>query len=103
MRRSTLWLVLLTLLAAMIPAPGQAQLVYTLSANAISQDMQAGNAGKARRGAAENEATGEAASAASDSVGIGGVKYVPAYAIVLMLVGLSGFLVCRPSRRHEAD
>jgi hypothetical protein len=92
-------LLAVTLLA---PVSGRCQLVDTLSATSISQDMQAGNAGNATR-AGGDPAAEPASTTASESVGMGGVKYIPAYAIVLMLVGLSGFVACRPSRRHSAD
>ncbi|MFM1904366.1 MAG: hypothetical protein RLZZ440_2266 [Planctomycetota bacterium] len=95
-------LLAVTLLA---PVSGRCQLVDTLSATSISQDMQAGNAGNAGNAtrAGGDPAAEPASTTASESVGMGGVKYIPAYAIVLMLVGLSGFVACRPSRRHSAD
>ena len=96
---------LLTSLAlALTPVSGRAQFSLTevTAANAIGQGMQAGNAGAAT-GAANPATTDGQSAAATDKVGIGGVKYIPAYAIVLMLVGLSTFVVCRPARRHAAD
>jgi hypothetical protein len=30
-------------------------------------------------------------------------KYTLSYALVLMLIGLGAYLVCRPSHRHEPD
>lgn len=73
-------------------------------ASAIAQGQQARNA-RAVTGAADGAGDGAAATASTggESVGLGGVKYIPAYAIALMLVGLSTFVVCRPSRRHSAD
>lgn len=80
----------------------QVSLTEVNAANAMSQDMQARNA-RAVTGAANGEAEPTSGPAAGESVGLGGVKYIPAYAIVLMLVGLSTFVACRPSRRHSAD
>jgi hypothetical protein len=88
--------------ALLVPVSARCQLVDTLSANAISQDMQAGNARNATRSGAD-ATTEPAAGPATESVGMGGTKYIPAYAIVLMLVGLSTFVACRPSRRNAAD
>jgi len=31
------------------------------------------------------------------------MKYTLSYALMLMLVGLGLFLVCRPAHRHDAD
>ena len=83
-------------------AVAQVSLTEINAAGAISQDMQGRNA-RAVTGAGEVAGEEAATPQATESVGLGGVKYIPAYAIVLMLVGLSTFVVCRPSRRHAAD
>jgi hypothetical protein len=104
MRRFVLLLVLplsIGLLAASA-AWGQVSLTEINAASAISQDMQGRNAA-ASTGAGDASAEPTGSAPAAESVGIGGVKYIPAYAIVLMLIGLSTFVVCRPSRRHSAD
>ena len=105
MRRLVCPLLMVVAAAAVSPTVhGQVSLTEINAANTISQDMQARNA-RAVTGAADGAGEGAAAtsSSGSESVGLGGVKYIPAYAIVLMLVGLSTFVVCRPSRRHAAD
>lgn len=101
MRRLVCLLLMLVVAAAVSPVVrGQVSLTEINAANTISQDMQGRNA-RAVAGAADGAA--EPAAASAESVGLGGVKYIPAYAIVLMLVGLSTFVACRPSRRHSAD
>ncbi len=95
---------LASLAIALASGSGRAQVSLTElnAANSIGQGMQAGNA-QAVTGAADGAAEPTSATAAGESVGLGGVKYIPAYAIVLLLMGLSTFVVCRPSRRHAAD
>ncbi len=95
---------LASLAIALASGSGRAQVSLTEvnAANSIGQGMQAGNA-RAATAAADAAPEPTAATAASDSVGLGGVKYIPAYAIVLLLIGLSAFVICRPSRRHAAD
>lgn len=94
--------VLVVIASCSTTAWAQVSLTEVNAANAISQDMQARNA-RAVTAAADGEAETASGSEAGESVGLGGVKYIPAYAIVLMLVGLSTFVACRPSRRHAAD
>lgn len=96
MRRFIPWLVAVIATAAPVVARAQVSLTEVNAATAISQDMQGRNAGAAT-GAGQPAATADAA----ESIGMGGVKYIPAYAIVFMLVGLSTLIVCRPSRRHD--
>lgn len=104
--RRLVWLlsVLVAVASFSTAAWAQVSLTEVNAANAMSQDMQARNA-RAVTGAADSAGDEAAAtpSTGSESVGLGGVKYIPAYAIVLMLVGLSTFVACRPSRRHSAD
>lgn len=96
-------LVILAVSLFSVPSSAQVSLTEINAANTISQDMQARNA-RAVTGAADDAVDGsESSAAATESVGMGGTKYIPAYAIVLMLVGLSTFVACRPSRRHSAD
>ncbi len=101
MRRLVFSIPVVAAIAAVSPAArAQVSLTEVNAATAMSQDMQ-GRSASAVTGAAEGAA--ESAPASAESVGLGGAKYIPAYAIVLMLVGLSTFVACRPSRRHSAD
>jgi hypothetical protein len=98
-----LLLVIVAVSLCSVPGSAQVSLTEINAANTISQDMEARNA-RAVTGAADGAVDGsESPAAATESVGMGGTKYIPAYAIVLMLVGLSTFVACRPSRRHAAD
>jgi len=97
------WFALALGMMAVVASPADrawAQLVDTQAAMAIQQDMQAGNAGNAAAAAGRPEAAAPAAPS-SGSSGFS-VKYVPAYVIVLLLVALGAFIVCRPGNRHDA-
>jgi hypothetical protein len=102
---SVLWCTALSCLVSVgvlpaVPARGQV-LVDTLSAAAAQQNLQAGNAGNAKANRRGNQPAPAPAAARSDTVGFGGTKYIPAYVLVLMLVALGAFIICRPGNRHD--
>jgi len=73
------------------------------AANAARNQMM-GDSAQAAAAAQPGAAAPAAGSAtAAPSIGFGGMKYTLSYALMLMLVGLGLFLVCRPAHRHDAD
>lgn len=85
---------------AMGPSVRAQVLVDTLTAAAAQQQLQAGNAAAVVGAGGQPNVPPPPPS--SGGVGLGGVKYLPAYVIVLMLVAVSTFVVCRPGRRYDA-
>jgi len=77
-------------------------LVDTLTAAAAQQQMQAGNAAAVVGAGGPANLPPLPPLEASSGGGFGGVKYLPAYVIVLMLIAVSTFVVCRPGRRYDA-
>lgn len=77
-------------------------LVDTLTAAAAQQQMQAGNAAAVVGAGGPANLPPLPPLETSSGGGLGGVKYLPAYVIVLMLVAVSTFVVCRPGRRYDA-
>ena len=76
-------------------------LVDTLTAAAAQQQLQAGNAAAVMGAGGQPNVPPPPLEPSSAGGGLGGVKYLPAYVIVLMLIAVSTFVVCRPGRRYD--
>ena len=75
------------------------------AANAARNQMM-GDSAQAAAGAQPADAAPSAdapAAGSTPSVTFGGMKYTLSYALMLMLIGVGMFLVCRPSNRHDPE
>jgi len=104
-RRLRLWSVVLAALV-MSPTLAVAQVSITeLGAANAARNQMMGDSAQATAGAKPAGGATSAAGTASatKSVNFGGMKYTLSYALMLMLVGLGLYLVCRPAHRHDAE
>lgn len=103
-RRFPSGLVVLAMLVA-TPMLATGQTLTELGAANAARNQMMGDSAQAAAGAqpAGAQPAPAGAAAATKSVGWGGMKYTLSYALMLTLIGLGVFLVCRPSHRHEPE
>lgn len=97
----------IVVLAAFVLSPtlaaGQVSLTELGAANAARNQMMGDSAQAAAAAQPGAAAPAAGSTTAAPSIGFGGMKYTLSYALMLMLVGLGLFLVCRPAHRHDAE